>query len=52
MDTKIIPYTQETHFRSRDTHRLKVRRSENVSYANGNQKKTGVAIFTSDKKRL
>ena len=49
MDTKTIPYTEESHFRSRDTHRLKVRRRENASSANGNQKKTGVAIFISDK---
>ena len=38
-----------THFRSRDTHRLKVRRRENASSANGNQKKTELAIFISDK---
>ena len=40
---------QETHFRSRDTYRLKVRGQKNVSHANGNQKKAGVAILISDK---
>ena len=40
---------QETHFRSRDTYRLKVRRWEKAFHANGNQKKAGVAILISDK---
>ena len=40
---------QETHFRSRDTYRQKVRGWKKVSYANGNQKKAGVAILISDK---
>ena len=40
---------QETHFRPRDTYRLKVRRWKNVFYANGNQKKAEVAILISDK---
>ena len=31
------------------THRLKVRRWKNIFYANGNQKKAGVAILISDK---
>ena len=39
----------ETHFRSRDTYRLKVRGWKNVFHANGNQKKAGVAILISDK---
>ena len=30
---------QETHFRSKDTHRLKVREWKKVFHANGNQKK-------------
>ena len=38
---------QETHFRPRDTYRL--RGWEKVFYANGNQKKAGVAILVSDK---
>ena len=40
---------QETHFRSRDTYRLKVRGGKKIFHANGNQKKAGVAILISDK---
>ena len=40
---------QETHFRPRDTHRLKVRGWKKIFHANGNQRKAGVAIFISDK---
>ena len=40
---------QETHFRRRDTCRLKVRGWKKILHANGNQKKAGVAIVTSDK---
>ena len=40
---------QETHFRSRDTYRLKVRGWKKVFHANGNQKKAGVTILISDK---
>ena len=40
---------QETHFRRRDTYRLKVRRWKKIFHANGNQKKAGVAILISDK---
>ena len=40
---------QETHFRPRDTHRLKVRGWKRIFRANGNQKKAGVAILISDK---
>ena len=40
---------QETNYRSRETNRLKVRGWEKVFHANGNQKKTGVANFISDK---
>ena len=36
---------QETHFRPRDTYRLKVRGWKKIFHANGNQKKAGVAIF-------
>ena len=42
-------YLQETHFRLRDTYRLKVRGWKKISHANVNQKKTGVAIHISDK---
>ena len=40
---------QETHFRSQDTYRLKVRGWKNIFQANGMQKKAGVAILVSDK---
>ena len=40
---------QETHFRPRDMHRLKVRGWKKIFHANGNQKKAGVAILISDK---
>ena len=40
---------QETHFRSKDTHRLKVRGWKKVFYANGNQKKARVTILISNK---
>ena len=38
-----------THFRSRDTYRLKVRGWKQIFHANGNQKKAGVAILIPDK---
>ena len=34
---------QETHFRPKDTDRLKVRGWKNIFHANGKQKKAGVA---------
>ena len=40
---------KETHFRPRDTYRLKVRGWKTIFHANGNQKKAGVAILISDK---
>ena len=40
---------QETHFRPRDTYRLKVRGWKKLFHTNGNQKKGGVAILISDK---
>ena len=52
MDTKTRPIYMllpETHFRPRDTYRLKVRGWKNILHANGNQKKAGVAILISDK---
>ena len=55
MDTKQDAYTcclQETHFRSKDTYRLKVRGWKNTFHANGKQKKAGVAILISDKMDL
>ena len=35
---------QETHFRSKDTHKLKVREWKKVFHPNGNQKKARVPI--------
>ena len=40
---------QETHFRPRDTYRLKVSGQKTLFHVNGNQKKPGVAILISDK---
>ena len=40
---------QETHFRPRDTHTMKVRGWKKIFHANGNEKKAGVAILLSDK---
>ena len=40
---------QETHFRPRDTYRMKVRGWKKIFHANGNQKNAGVAILISDK---
>ena len=36
---------QETHLKTMDTYRLKVKSWKNVVHANEDQKKTGVAIF-------
>ena len=43
---------QDTHFRPRDTYRLKVKGWRKIFHANGNQKKAGVALLMSDKNRL
>ena len=40
---------QETHLRTRDTYRLKVKGWKKIFHANRNQKKAGVAILISDK---
>ena len=39
----------ETHFRPKDTYRLKVRRWKNIFHTNGKQKKAGVTILILDK---
>ena len=52
MDTKTRPIQcclQETHFRPKDTYRLKVRGWKNIFHANGKQNKSRVAILISDK---
>ena len=41
-------YLQETHFRFKDTHRLKLKGWKNISHANGSQEKAGVAILISE----
>ena len=38
-----------THFRPQDPYRLKIKGWKNIFYANGKQKKPGVAILISDK---
>ena len=40
---------QETHLKPRDTYRLKVKGWKNIFYANGDQKKSGVATLIPDK---
>jgi len=40
---------QETHLKTGDTYRLKVKGWKKIFHANGDQKKAGVAIFISDK---
>ena len=39
---------QETHFRPKDTFRLKIRGWRTICHANGQQKKAGVAILIAD----
>ena len=40
---------KETHFRPRETDRLKMKGWKKIFHTNGNQKKAGVAILMSDK---
>ena len=40
---------QETHFKTRDTYRLKVKGWKKIFHVNRDQKKAGVAILVSDK---
>ena len=44
-----ICYLQESHFKTRDTHRLKAKGWKKIFHANGDQKKAGLAILISDK---
>ena len=44
-----ICYLQETHFRSKDTYRLKMRRWKNTFHEYRKQKKAVAAILISDK---
>ena len=43
---------QETHFRPKETYRLKVRGWKNIFHENGKQKKSEVTILISDKIHL
>ena len=46
------PYTcclHETHFRTKDTHRLKVKIWKKIFHANGKEKKARVSILISNK---
>ena len=52
MDTETRPIcmlSTKTHFRPKDTYRLKVRGCKNIFLANEKQMKAGVAILISDK---
>ena len=52
MDTKTRPLymlSTETHLKTRDTYRLKVKGWKNIFHASRDQKKAGVAILISDK---
>ena len=48
-DKKQEDIYKETHFRPRDTNRLKMRGCKKIFHANENQKKAGKATFISDK---
>ena len=52
MDTKtrlVYTLSTKTHFRPRETYRLKVRGWKKIFHADRNQKKAGVAVLISDK---
>ena len=52
MDTKTRPSIcclQETHLKTRDTYRLKVKGWKKIFHGNRDQKKAGIAILISDK---
>ena len=52
MDTKQDPSIcclQETHLKTRDTYRVKVKGWKKIFHANGDKKKAGVAKLISDK---
>lgn len=44
-------YLKETHFRFKDTNKLKVKRWGRLYLAKSNQKRAGMSILTSDKTR-
>ena len=47
--SRYICCLQETHLKTRDTYRLKVKGWKKIFHANRDQKKAGVAILISDK---
>ena len=47
--TYIYTAYQRTHFRSKDTHRLKVIGWKKISHTNWNEKKAKVAVLISEK---
>ena len=49
LDTTNKTHLQETHFRPKDTHKLKVKGWKKILHANGNEKKVEVAVLISDK---
>ena len=44
-----ICHLQETHFRPKDTYRLKVKGWKTIFHSNGKQKKAGIAMLTQTK---
>ena len=55
MDIKQDLYTrclQETHFRSKNTHKMKVNAWKKIFHVNGNEKKTGIAYLYQTKYTL
>ena len=49
MQDPYICCLQETHLKTRDTYRLKVKGWKKIFHANGDQKKAGVTILISDR---
>ena len=46
---RLAEWIQDTHLKTTDTYRLKVKGWKKIFHANGDQKKAGVAILISDK---
>ena len=51
-DNPFICCLQETHLRTKDLHRLKVKGWKQIFQANGEEEKAGVAILISEKNRV
>ena len=52
MDTKTRPCLKETHIKTGNTYKLKVKGWKKIFHANGDQKKAGVEILVSDKENF